>query len=163
MLFARIAEAADILLLAGDLTDYGAPEEATVLAKELAALRIPAAAVLGNHDYESGLQKDVQQILTAANIQVLDGEACEVHGIGFAGAKGFCGGFGKHVLAPWGEETVKEVLPILQAEFTPISDARGTAEYRRKLVRTLFEKFGVEQLPQNQKRARLVELDYFGQ
>ena len=52
-LFARISEAADLLLLPGDLTDYGLPEEARVLAKELTALRIPAAAVLGNHDFES--------------------------------------------------------------------------------------------------------------
>ena len=62
-LFARIAESAEVLLLAGDLTDYGLPEEARVLAKELAAVRIPVAAVLGNHDYESDKQDEIRQIL----------------------------------------------------------------------------------------------------
>ena len=74
-LFARISEAADLLLLPGDLTDYGLPEEASVLAKELTALRIPAAAVLGNHDFESDKATEVRQILTDAGVTVLDGDS----------------------------------------------------------------------------------------
>ena len=62
-LFARISESAEVLLLAGDLTDYGLPDEARVLARELSALRIPVAAVLGNHDLESGKADEVRQIL----------------------------------------------------------------------------------------------------
>src|SRR5437660_5948401 len=88
-LFARIAEAADLLLIAGDLTDYGLPEEARVLARELAAIRIPVVAVLGNHDVESDKQDEVQKILVDAGMVVLDGDACEVLGIGIAGVKGF--------------------------------------------------------------------------
>jgi len=110
LLFARIAEAADILLLAGDLTDYGLPEEATVLAKELAALRIPAAAVLGNHDVESGREQEVRQILTDSGLTVLDGDACELLGIGIAGVKGFGGGFGRRALGPWGETIIKQFV-----------------------------------------------------
>jgi Icc-related predicted phosphoesterase len=53
-LFARVADSAEVLLIAGDLTDYGLVEEARVLVKELAAVRIPIVAVLGNHDIESG-------------------------------------------------------------------------------------------------------------
>lgn len=107
-LFAQISQSADVLVLAGDLTDYGLPEEAHLLAKDLsAALRIPIVAVLGNHDFESGQQKEVAEILSASGVKVLDGEACEILGISFAGVKGFAGGFGQRVLAPWGESTVK--------------------------------------------------------
>jgi Icc-related predicted phosphoesterase len=109
-LFARIAESADILLMAGDLTDYGLPDEARVLAKELTTLRIPMAAVLGNHDLESGKADEVRQILTDAGMVVLDGDACELHGIGIAGVKGFGGGFGKRALGPWGETIIKQFV-----------------------------------------------------
>src|SRR5215212_62746 len=109
-LFGRIADAADILLLAGDLTDYGLPEEAVVLAKELSALRIPAAAVLGNHDVESGKEHEVRQILTDGGLTILDGDACELQGIGIAGVKGFGGGFGRRALGPWGEATIKQFV-----------------------------------------------------
>jgi len=109
-LFTRVSESADIVVIAGDLTDYGLPEEAAVLARELAALRIPAAAVLGNHDLESGKSDEVRQILTAAGLSVLDGDACELQGIGIAGVKGFGGGFGRYALGPWGETIIKQFV-----------------------------------------------------
>src|SRR3954471_11173074 len=109
-LFARIGEAAHILLLAGDLTDYGLAEEARVLAKELTALRIPVAAVLGNHDVESGKADEVRQILVDAGLVILDGDGCELHGIGIAGVKGFGGGFGQRALGPWGETIIKQFV-----------------------------------------------------
>jgi Icc-related predicted phosphoesterase len=109
-LFSRIAESAEVLLLAGDLTDYGLPEEARVLVKELAAVRMPTAAVLGNHDFESDKQDEVRQILTDAGVTVLDGDACELHGIGIAGVKGFGGGFGQRALGPWGEPIIKQFV-----------------------------------------------------
>lgn len=107
-LLTPVNDHADILLLCGDLTDYGLKEEAVVLAKELnAAVRIPIVAVLGNHDYESGQQQDVCRILTEAGIRVLDGEALEIQGVGIAGAKGFAGGFGRATLGAWGEPATK--------------------------------------------------------
>lgn len=110
-LLAQASEAADILVLAGDLTDYGTPEEAHLLAKELStAVKLPIVAVLGNHDYETGHEKEVAEILGRVGVKVLDGEACEIHGIGFAGVKGFAGGFGHRVLAPWGEPVVKQFV-----------------------------------------------------
>lgn len=110
-LFAHLAEQADILLLCGDLCDYGLPEEAHILAHELtAAHHIPTVAVLGNHDYETGRHKEITDILCEAGVQMLDGEAVEVAGIGFAGVKGFCGGFGSRTLAAWGEEAVKHFV-----------------------------------------------------
>jgi Icc-related predicted phosphoesterase len=109
-LFSRIAESADVLLLAGDLTDYGQPEEARLLARELTALRMPVAAVLGNHDVESDKQADVTHILVDAGVVVLDGDACELLGIGIAGVKGFGGGFGARALGPWGEPIIKQFV-----------------------------------------------------
>ena len=99
-----------MLLIAGDLTDTGLPEEARVLARELGALRIPGVAVLGNHDFESGRQEELAHILADAGLTVLDGEACEIHGIGIAGVKGFAGGFGTSALGPWGEPTIKQFV-----------------------------------------------------
>lgn len=106
-LFAQAAEEADLLLLCGDLTDYGLPEEAHILVEELSAARIPIVSVLGNHDYESGKEDEVRRILTEAGVRVLDGEACEINGIGIAGAKGFAGGYGRGALGPWGEGVIK--------------------------------------------------------
>jgi Icc-related predicted phosphoesterase len=102
---------ADILLLLGDLTDYGLAEEAAELARELTGgIKIPIIAVLGNHDYEAGAVDEVTRILTEAGVKLLDGESVEVLGIGFAGVKGFAGGFGRGVLGPWGEDAVKRFV-----------------------------------------------------
>lgn len=110
-LFAQINQAADVLVLCGDLTDYGLPEEAQMLARELsAAVRIPVIAVLGNHDFESGAPNEIRQILAAAGVNMLDGESCEIEGIGFAGAKGFVGGFGRGALGYWGEPAIKSFV-----------------------------------------------------
>jgi Icc-related predicted phosphoesterase len=110
-LFAQIAASADILLLCGDLTDYGLPEEAHILAKELTtALHIPTIAVLGNHDFESCKEREVTQILCDAGIHMLDGDAVEVLGVGFAGVKGLAGGFGRGALGLWGEEGIKRFV-----------------------------------------------------
>ncbi len=107
-LFARINEAADVLLLCGDLSAKGLIEEAHILATVLTTtIKIPIIGVLGNHDYESGNQNEIRQILTEAGVTVLDGEIYEVQGIGFAGVKGFCGGFGRFQLEAWGEAVIK--------------------------------------------------------
>jgi len=109
-LLAQAAQAADVLLLCGDLTDYGLPEEAYVLARELSAVHVPMVGVLGNHDFESGKQDEVRDILKAAGVTMLDGDACEIKGVGFAGVKGFAGGFGRGALGPWGENAVKDFV-----------------------------------------------------
>ena len=107
-LFSQISSSADVLVLCGDFTDYGLPEEARILARELtSAVKIPVIAVLGNHDFEGGKADEIARILQEAGVKVLDGEAAEVHGIGFAGVKGFCGGFGRGALGPWGEQAIK--------------------------------------------------------
>jgi Icc-related predicted phosphoesterase len=110
-LFTAATEQADVLLLCGDLTDYGLVEEAKVLAKEItASLRIPVIGILGNHDFESGKQDDVVKILIDAGVTMLDGDSHEIEGVGFAGVKGFGGGFGRRQLGAWGEEIIKKFV-----------------------------------------------------
>jgi len=107
-LLSRMAERADVLCLCGDLTDYGLREEAIVLVAELAGVgKKPMLCVLGNHDYESGQVDQVIEILCEAGAVVLCGESHETNGVGFAGTKGFGGGFGRHALEPWGEAPLK--------------------------------------------------------
>jgi Icc-related predicted phosphoesterase len=110
-LFRQAAEHADILLIAGDLTDYGHVEEAQILAREiLSSLRIPALAVLGNHDVEAGHEEEIVKILTDVGVTILDGGTFEYRGVGFAGVKGFCGGFGRRALGAWGEKAIKDFV-----------------------------------------------------
>ncbi len=110
-LFTKVTESADVLLLCGDLTDYGTVEEAKILAKDITtALRIPVLAVLGNHDFESSHEHEVVQILSDAGVVVLDGDSYELHGVGFAGVKGFAGGFGRRALGAWGEPIIKSFV-----------------------------------------------------
>src|SRR5687768_7842663 len=72
-IFATVNDRADVLLLCGDLTDYGMADEASILAKELSGVRVPIIAVLGNHDHESATPGDVVNILCDAGIHMLDG------------------------------------------------------------------------------------------
>jgi Icc-related predicted phosphoesterase len=110
-LFAKMAEEADLLLLGGDLTDYGLPDEARILAAELKAVAPRAVvAVLGNHDYESGHENEVKEILAGAGVRILDGDSCEVLGVGIAGVKGYLGGFGERMLQSWGEKATKAIV-----------------------------------------------------
>ena len=104
---ARVRDEADLLVIAGDLTNYGRPDEMHSLLNALVRLRIPIVAVLGNHDYESGQEQELIKMMTAEGIKVLDGSSYERDGVGFAGTKGFLGGFGKGMLTAFGEKEVK--------------------------------------------------------
>jgi Icc-related predicted phosphoesterase len=107
---ARVRDEADVLVIAGDLTNYGKPEEMHSLLNALVRLRIPIVAVLGNHDYESCQEQELMRLMTAEGIKVLDGSSYERDGVGFAGAKGFIGGFGRGVLTAFGEKEVKSFV-----------------------------------------------------
>jgi Icc-related predicted phosphoesterase len=110
-LFEEAGRRVDVLLLAGDLTDYGLPEEAEPLARDLAeAVKVPVLAVLGNHDCEGGKEAEVVAALRAGGVRVLDGDGCTVRGVGIVGVKGFGGGFGRGTLEPWGEAAVKRFV-----------------------------------------------------
>ncbi|HEY8021249.1 MAG TPA: metallophosphoesterase [Thermoanaerobaculia bacterium] len=134
-LFAQASRACDVLLLPGDLTDRGLPDEAQGLAREIhAAVGVPVVAVLGNHDFESSQPEEVRRILVESGIKVLDGEAVEVEGIGFAGVKGFCGGFGKRALGPWGEEIIKQFVHAAVEEALKLESALARLRRMRRVV-----------------------------
>jgi Icc-related predicted phosphoesterase len=110
-LFEAASAEADVLLLCGDVTDYGLVEEAKILAREVtSSLRIPSIGVLGNHDFESGKADEVVKILADAGVTMLDGGSHEIEGVGFAGIKGFGGGFGRRQLGAWGEDIIKKFV-----------------------------------------------------
>lgn len=105
--FQDISRQADVLVICGDLTDTGDETEAEVLAEELKSCTIPVVAVLGNHDYEKNRHKLIRQVMQNAKVHVLDGEAVVINGVGFAGVKGFGGGFDNHMLSMFGEGAMK--------------------------------------------------------
>src|SRR5436309_2043082 len=103
----RVRDEADVFVVAGDLTNFGRPDEMEPLLNVFVRLRLPVIAVLGNHDYESDRQVELMRMLTQEGIKVLDGSAYERDGVGFAGTKGFVGGFGRGVLTAFGEPEIK--------------------------------------------------------
>jgi Icc-related predicted phosphoesterase len=133
-LFNAASAEADVLVLCGDLTDHGIPEEAQALAKELGAVKIPIVAVLGNHDYESGREGEVRDVLAEAGVNVLDGETFEVHGIGFAGTKGFAGGFGRRTLEPWGEGAIKRFVQEALDESLKLESALARLSMEQRIA-----------------------------
>ena len=134
-LFNQITERADILVLPGDLTDYGLAEEARVLARDLtAAVKIPIVAVLGNHDYESDEAHEIVQILGDAGVHMLDGDSVEIHGVGFAGVKGFAGGFGRGTLGPWGERAIKTFVQESVQEALKLESALARLKTRHRIA-----------------------------
>jgi Icc-related predicted phosphoesterase len=134
-LFTRMAESADVVVLCGDLTDYGLAEEARVLAREIAgALKIPVVAVFGNHDYESGHAEEVSKILADAGVRILDGDGVEIHGVGFAGVKGFAGGFGERALQSWGEPVLKRFVREAVEEALKLEAALARLQAPRKIA-----------------------------
>lgn len=134
-ILAQAGRACDVLLLGGDLTDHGLPEEAKGLAREIhSAVGVPVVAVLGNHDYEGGKQEEIKKILGDSGIQVLDGDATEIHGVGFAGIKGFAGGFGKRALGPWGEDIIKAFVHEAVNEALKLESALARLRHRPRVA-----------------------------
>jgi Icc-related predicted phosphoesterase len=134
-LFVSIAERADILLLCGDLTDFGKPEEARHLVQQFSAVgRIPVLAVMGNHDYECEQDQELIRILNGSGVMVLDGTATEIKGIGFAGVKGFAGGFGDRALQPWGEKALKQFVHEAVEEALKLESALAKLRTSQRIV-----------------------------
>lgn len=133
-ILAQVAERADVLLLCGDLTDYGTLDEGRVLVKELAIVRMPIIAVLGNHDFESGHPTELVELLRDSGVTVLDGESIEVLGIGFAGIKGFAGGFGRATLGSWGEAGIKAFVKEAVEETLKLETALARLRTPQKIA-----------------------------
>ncbi len=133
-LFTQISESADILVLCGDLTDYGLVEEAQALLRELAVVKIPIVGVLGNHDFESAQQAEMTAMFGDAGITMLDGDSTEILGIGFAGVKGFAGGFGRRALGPWGEDIIKKFVHEAVDEALKLESALARLRSDRRIA-----------------------------
>jgi uncharacterized protein len=123
--FAKVEDDADVILLAGDLTTTGEPEQARVLADACRSVSIPIFAVLGNHDVHADRVDELRAILDEAGVHVLDRawRTCTIAGLelGVVGAKGFVGGFPGSALPDFGEPSLRSVY----AETTLEVDAIG--------------------------------------
>src|SRR5262245_5121826 len=131
---AALPDRADVVVLCGDLTDYGLPDEARLLAKALASVRIPILGVLGNHDVEAGKGDEIAAILREGGVDLLDGDAREIQGVGFVGVKGFAGGFGAHALGPSGEDIVKRVVHEAAEEALQLESALARVRTDRRVA-----------------------------
>jgi Icc-related predicted phosphoesterase len=130
----RVRDEADVLILAGDLTNYGKPAEMESLLNAIVRLRVPTIAVLGNHDYESGHEDELMQMMTAEGIKVLDGTGYERDGVGFAGCKGFLGGFGRSVLTAFGEKEVKAFVQAAIDEALKLERALAQLRTEKRVI-----------------------------
>jgi uncharacterized protein len=133
-LFGEISKEADVLVLTGDLTDLGKPKEAELLAHDIKACSIPVVGVLGNHDYECGATEEITRILRDAGMRLLDGQSCEIDGVGFVGVKGFAGGFGRRMLGSFGEPAIKQFVGEAMNETLRLENAMRQVRTQRSVV-----------------------------
>ncbi|HZW03579.1 MAG TPA: metallophosphoesterase, partial [Anaerolineaceae bacterium] len=133
-LLGEVRQSADLLIIAGDLTDNGQTEEAQLLVSLLRRLAIPVIAILGNHDHEAGLADEIVETLTGGGVIVLDGTVYEIGPIGFAGTKGFCGGFGNCIVQPFGEKALKKFVQVGIEEAINLENALAKMHCEHKIV-----------------------------
>jgi uncharacterized protein len=122
--FSEADRQADLILLAGDLTTYGEPEQAAVLADVARGIETPIFAVLGNHDWHADRRDELVDVLQAGNVRVLERDAAtvEISGatVGIVGTKGFIGGFPDAHLPDFGEPILRRVYAETSAEVEAI-------------------------------------------
>ncbi len=133
-LFSEIDRSADILALCGDLTTHGRPDQMRAFIDELAGVRIPIVGVLGNHEHDEDIAVEMVAMLRARGVHVLDGESAIIEGIGFAGTKGFAGGFGRGSLAPFGERIIKDFVQAAIDESIKLENALRNLRTETKVV-----------------------------
>ena len=133
-LFSEISDRADVLALCGDLTNFGKPAEAEILAEDLRSCSIPVLGVLGNHDLESGQGEEVVRILQQAGLCFLETRVREIAGVGFAGVKGFAGGFGRRMLSSFGETAIKAFVAETMNEAMRLENALHALQTERIVV-----------------------------
>jgi len=129
-----VQDAADVLVLGGDLTNLGLLEEGAALLEALTALTIPVAAVLGNHDHETGHAAELTQLLRDGGVVMLQDEAWEHRGVGFAGVKGFGVGFSPHRLTPFGEQAIKDFVDVAVREAAALDHQLAGLATRHRVV-----------------------------
>lgn len=133
-LFEGIEERADLLIVAGDLTDTGLPAEMSVLLGELKRVSLPILAVVGNHDHENDKAEELCSMLHDTGVLVLEGNAIEIEGVGFIGTKGFCGGFDDRLVQPFGERAIKDFIRIGIDEAISLENAVTKLQTERKVA-----------------------------
>jgi Icc-related predicted phosphoesterase len=133
-LFREMSDVADVVALAGDLTNFGKASEAEILAEDLRHCTIPIVAVLGTHDVEAGETETVLKILQDAGVTMLDEQATVIHGVGFAGVKGFLGGFGRGELGAFGEEAIKVFVDEARNEARKLENALRSLRTERVMA-----------------------------
>jgi Icc-related predicted phosphoesterase len=130
-----MAAAADAIVLCGDLTNHGLPDEAKALVQEVStAGQTPVIAVLGNHDYESGQVDEVRKIITGAGVHLLDGDLVEIKGVDFVGVKGFGGGFDRGTLSAFGEPAIKRFVQEAMDEVNKLENALARAKAAKRIA-----------------------------
>jgi Predicted phosphoesterases, related to the Icc protein len=134
----RLRDEADVLVLAGDITNYGKPEEMESMLNSIMRIRIPIVAVLGNHDYESGHAAELSKLMIAEGVKLLDGSGYERDSVGFAGTKGFLGGFGRGVLTAFGEPEVKAFVQLAIDETLKLERALSMLRTEKRVVITHY-------------------------
>ncbi|MFL6759734.1 metallophosphoesterase [Sphingomonas sp.] len=133
-MFTEISNHADVLLLCGDLTNFGKTTEAEILADDIKSCSVPVLGVLGNHDYECGQPEKVVEVLRGAGMTILDEQAHEIDGVGFAGVKGFMGGYGRGELAPFGEPIAKLFVDEAMNEARKLENQLRTLRTERSVA-----------------------------
>jgi Icc-related predicted phosphoesterase len=136
--FLPVNDLADALVIAGDFTNHGMPEEMRGVLAVLEHIRIPIIAVLGNHDHESGHQDELAGMLRVSGVHLLDGHCFEIDGIGFAGTKGFCGGFAPYELMPFGEQGIKTFVEIAEREAIKLDYGLAQSNAAKKITITHY-------------------------
>lgn len=136
--FSPVNELADALVIAGDLTNHGMPEEMRGVLAVLEQIHIPVIAVLGNHDHESGHQDELAGMLRVGGVHLLDGHCFEIDDIGFAGTKGFCGGFSPYELMPFGEQGIKTFVEIAEREAVKLDYGLAQTHASKKVTITHY-------------------------
>lgn len=138
----QLPERADALLLAGDLTRHGTPEEARYAAEEFGDLPVPVIAVLGNHDYHSDQEEEVSRILRDAGIVVLEGESVCLNTpggrLGVAAVKGFGGGFAGRCASAFGEPEIKAFVSITERSAQTLQKCLQELECEVKIALTHY-------------------------
>ena len=124
----------ELLLLAGDLTDHGQPEQAVQLAQQLEHVKIPIVSVLGNHDFECGRPFAVADALERVGVRMLDGTSVIIGDLGIAGVKGFGGGFDPRHLGYFGERVMKDFVAEIEQEAEKLATALESLSTRFKVV-----------------------------
>ncbi len=137
-IFSDIEGKADVLVMAGDLTNVGLVHEIEILLEALNSVSLPKVAVLGNHDHQNDEAVQLTKILEAGNVCVLDCSSCVIEGVGFLGTKGFCGGFGNLRIQPFGEQAIKKFVETSVDEAVRLDSALKQIDAVHKIAITHY-------------------------